>query len=196
MTERMVRGSLAGAVRLGSGCLGAAALALVLLATGAARLGGAAQAQTMAATAATVQRGPETGLPLPRYVSLKSGEGRARRGPNRSHRVDWVFTRRDMPLRVTAEFEHWRRIEDQEGQGGWMHHSLLSGVRTALVLNDMTVMRRQPTPEAAEVALLERGVVARILGCEGDWCRLRVDSWRGWVPRQAIWGVDPGEELN
>lgn len=155
-----------------------------------------AHAQTLAAGATTIQRGPETGLPMPRYVSLKSAEGRARRGPNRSHRVDWLFTRRDMPLRVTAEFEHWRRIEDHEGQGGWMHHSLLSGVRTALVVQDMTVMRRQPATDAGEVALLERGVVARILGCENDWCRLRVDSTRGWVPLGSIWGVDPGETLN
>ncbi len=172
-------------------------LALVLAL--AAAMGTRAQAQTAIQTAAggaTLQRGPETGLPLPRYVSLKSGEGRARRGPNRSHRVDWLFTRRDMPLRVTAEFEHWRRVEDHEGQGGWMHHSLLSGVRTALVMHDMTPMRARPASNAPEVALLERGVVARILGCEDAWCRLRVDRVRGWVPRATIWGVDPGETLN
>ncbi|MFN3955017.1 MAG: SH3 domain-containing protein [Pararhodobacter sp.] len=143
-----------------------------------------------------LSRGPETGLPLPRFVSLKSGEGRARRGPSRSHRVDWIFTRRDMPLRVTAEFEHWRRVEDQEGQGGWMHYSLLSGVRTALVIEDMTMMRSQPRANAAEVALLERGVVARILACQPDWCRLRVENQRGWVVRQALWGLDPDETLD
>ncbi len=158
---------------------------------------GPSPAQAQGETApATTQRGPETGLPMPRFVSLKSAEGRARRGPNLSHRVDWLFTRRDMPLRVTAEFEHWRRVEDHEGQGGWMHHALLSGVRTALVLDDMTPLRRRPHSDAAEVALLERGVIARILACEGDWCRLRVEGSRGWVSRRAIWGVDEGETLN
>ncbi len=145
---------------------------------------------------ADVLRGPETGLPLPRYVSLKTTEGRARRGPNRSHRVDWIFTRRDMPLRVTAEFEHWRRVEDQEGQGGWMHYSLLSGVRTALVTADLTPLRTQPRVNAPELALLERGVVARIMSCDPDWCRLRADDLRGWVPRGALWGIDPGETLD
>lgn len=146
--------------------------------------------------AQTTTRGPETGLPLPRFVSLKSGEGRARRGPSRAHRVDWIFTRRDMPLRVTAEFEHWRRVEDHEGQGGWMHYSLLSGVRTALVMQDMAVMRAQPRGNATEVALLEHGVVGRIMACQPEWCRLRVENQRGWVARSALWGLAPDETLD
>jgi len=151
---------------------------------------------TSAAMATVIERGPETGLPLPRYVSLKTTEGRARRGPNRSHRVDWIFTRRDMPLRVTAEFEHWRRVEDNEGQGGWMHYSLLSGVRTALITRDMAPMRSQPRPGASEVAYLEHGVVARIMSCDPEWCRLRVENLRGWVARDALWGVEAQETLD
>jgi SH3-like domain-containing protein len=143
----------------------------------------------------TPQRGPVTNLPLPRFVSLKTGEGRVRRGPNRSHRVDWIFTRRDMPLRVTAEFEHWRRVEDHEGQGGWMHYTLLSGVRTALVLDDMVPLRSQPRVESGALAMLEQGVVARIVQSTPDWARLQVEGRRGWVPVSAIWGLDPGEVL-
>jgi len=133
------------------------------------------------------------GRPLPRYVSLKTTEGRARRGPARNHMVDWIYTRRDMPLRVTAEFEHWRRVEDADGHGGWIHYSVLSGVRTVLVQRDLAAMRSQPRPDAPEVALLERGVVARILTCQPDWCRLGVEGHRGWVDRRALWGVDPHE---
>lgn len=165
---------------------GLAALLLCVAPSGPASAQGQAQAD----------RGPETGLPLPRYVSLKTTEGRARRGPARSHLVDWIFTRRDMPLRVTAEFEHWRRVEDAEGLGGWIHYASLSGVRTALVLGDMVAMRSQPRPGAAEVALLERGVVARILTCQPDWCRLGAEGSRGWVERRMLWGVDPQEWLD
>ncbi len=155
-----------------------------------------ATAQSAAEAAVEPRRGPETGLPLPRFVSLKSSEGRARRGPNRSHRIDWLFTRRDMPLRVTAEFEHWRQVEDHEGQGGWMHHALLSGVRTVLVMEDMVTMRNQPQPGALEVAHLQAGVIARILRCEPDWCRIGVEGHRGWVERNALWGVEPHEFLD
>ena len=155
-----------------------------------------AMAQSAASAAVEPRRGPETGLPLPRYVSLKSSEGRARRGPNRTHRIDWIFTRRDMPLRVTAEFEHWRQVEDQEGQGGWMHHALLSGVRTVLVTEDMVAMLSQPQPGSLEVAHLQAGVIARVLRCEPDWCRLGVNGHRGWVRRVALWGVEPHEFLD
>lgn len=170
------------------------AAALLALALGQVAQPGAAQ-QAMPA-AQTREVGPVTGAPLPRFVSLKTSEGRARRGPARSHRVDWIFTRRDMPLRVTAEYEQWRRVEDAEGQGGWVHTLALSGVRTALVTGDMVPMRTRPQPGASEVALLERGVVARILSCEPGWCRLAVDGRRGWVDRRAIWGVDPHEWLD
>lgn len=140
--------------------------------------------------------GPVTGLPMPRFVSLRAGEGNARRGPALSHRVDWVFTRRDMPLRVTAEFGHWRRVEDAEGAGGWMHFALLSGARTALVLDEMTPLHLQADARSPVVALLEAGVIARLVSCDAGWCRLRADGLRGWAPQAALWGVDAGERID
>ncbi len=172
----------------------AVALAVVFLVLGADARPGHAQGAAQAAV--EPRRGPETGLPMPRYVSLKTSEGRARRGPARTHRIDWVFTRRDMPLRVTAEFEHWRLVEDHEGQGGWMHHALLSGVRTTLVMEDLAAMRTQPQTDAPEVAHLQAGVVARILRCEAAWCRIGVEGHRGWVARDALWGIDGHEFLD
>ena len=74
----------------------------------------------LASSVGAAERGPVTNLPMPRYVSLKADEGNARRGPSLSHRIDWVFTRRDMPLEVTAEYGHWRRVQDRDGQGGWV----------------------------------------------------------------------------
>ena len=73
--------------------------------------------------------GEVTNLPIPRFVSMKASEGYARRGPSQGHRIDWVFQHKNTPLRITGEYEHWRRVEDVDGQGGWMHFRLLSGVR-------------------------------------------------------------------
>jgi SH3-like domain-containing protein len=168
---------------------------------------GLASGQTVAQTAeavdvavaATVKPAPDPGkgavtnLPLPRYVSLKTGEGNARRGPGLTHRIDWVFKRAGMPLRITAEFENWRRIEDQDGAGGWVHYTLLSGVRTVLVARDMVEFHSQPDREADVVAQAELGVVARLLQCGSDWCRISAGGEKGWVEKSAIWGVDPGE---
>lgn len=134
-----------------------------------------------------------TNLPLPRFVSLKGGEGNARRGPGLTHRIDWVFTRPGMPLAVTAEYENWRRVEDQEGAGGWVHYALLSGVRSAIFVLDMAQIRSTPTPQGPVVAQAEVGVVVRLQECSLDWCRISVGSEKGWVEKSALWGVKPDE---
>jgi len=152
--------------------------------------------QTTSAAAAEDERGSVTNLPIPRYVSMKAAEGNVRRGPSRTHQIDWIFKRRDVPLRITAEHGHWRRIQDRDGAGGWMHYSLLSGVRTVIVETDMLQMRAQPVPDALPVAQLELGVIARVDECGETWCRLRASGYRGWAEKQHLWGVEAGETLD
>jgi SH3-like domain-containing protein len=130
---------------------------------------------------------------MPRYVSLKGAEGNARRGPGLTHRVDWVFTTKGTPLRVTAEYENWRRVEDFEGFGGWVHFALLSGARYVLVTQDMASFHRIPDPIAPVAFQAERGVLARLLECRIDWCRVNADGQRGWAPKAALWGVGVDE---
>jgi len=142
---------------------------------------------------AAEQRGQVTNLPLPRFVSMKASEGNVRRGPSLSHRIDWVYKRRDLPLRITAEHGHWRRVEDRDGMGGWVHYSLLSGVRTVLVEQDMLPLHGKPDPKAPVVARLELGVVARLGECTLEWCELRSGGYTGWAPKVRLWGVEPGE---
>lgn len=140
--------------------------------------------------------GPETNLPLPRFVSLKTDEGNARRGPALNQRIDWVFVREDMPLRITAEYGHWRRVEDREGEGGWVHYSLLSGTRTVIVDRDRLPLRTRPEEGSQEIALLEQGVVARLESCAPDWCRVSAGGYGGWAPKSALWGVGAGEVID
>lgn len=137
-----------------------------------------------------------TNLPLPRFVSLKGDEGNARRGPGLTHRIDWVFTRPGMPLRVTAEYENWRRVEDQEGAGGWVHYALLSGVRSVVVTEDMAEMRAAPNTNARVDAQAEVGVIGRIIQCSLDWCRISAGGERGWIVKTALWGVTADEIID
>lgn len=173
----------------------AAALALALLAAPALAQDDPVNVEETAAVPRDPSRGSVTNLPLPRYVTLKGNEGNARRGPSLSHRIDWVFTRRGMPLRITAEHENWRRVEDSEGAGGWVHYSLLSGARSVLVVEDMAEFRSRPDDESEPVLQAEYGVIARLLECNADWCRIAVDGGRGWGRKTSLWGVDPGEIL-
>lgn len=153
----------------------------------------AALAALFAVQAAAEDRGPVTNLPMPRYVSMKASEGYARRGPSSTHRIDWVFVRRNMPLRVVGEYGHWRRVQDREGAGGWMHYSLLSGNRTVIVEPTELDLRKRPAADAAITAKLTQGVVAWLGECAEGWCMVEVEDSEGWVEQVELWGVEPGE---
>jgi SH3-like domain-containing protein len=147
----------------------------------------------LASAAAAAERGPVTNLPVPRFVSLKTAEGNARRGPSTSHRIDWVFTRRDMPLEIIGEYGHWREVRDRDGATGWVHYALLSGARTVIVERDLVALRLNPEDDAPVSAHAEAGVVAKLGECTVDWCRISTGGYRGWVRKTALWGVTAGE---
>ncbi len=138
-------------------------------------------------------KGAVTNLPIPRFVSLKGDTGNARRGPGLTHRIDWVFTRAGMPLRITAEYEHWRRVEDADGMGGWVNFALLSGVRSVLVTQDMAQAFSQPDAQSDVVYQSELGVVGKLLQCVAAFCRISVEGEKGWVAKDALWGVAADE---
>jgi SH3-like domain-containing protein len=149
-----------------------------------------------AAPAAAPRTGPETGLPLPRYVSLKAAQANVRRGPGLTHRVDWVFVRRGMPLQVIGEYGHWRRVRDMDAATGWIHYSLLRGERTAVVVADTVELREDPGAEADVVARAERGVVLSLEACGPGWCEVSRGSVEGWAPKRALWGADAEETFD
>jgi SH3-like domain-containing protein len=148
---------------------------------------------TVAAPLQALERGPVTNLPIPRFVSLKTGEGNVRRGPSLTHRIDWVFTRKGMPLEVVGEYGHWRQVRDRDGVGGWVHYSLLSGARTGLVETDLAAIYSRADPGSPVNARLEVGVIVSIDNCVLDWCRVRVEGLKGWMVKQALWGVRADE---
>lgn len=139
------------------------------------------------------KRGPVTNLPLPRFVSMKASEANVRRGPSLTHRIDWVFKRRGMPLEVTAEYGHWRRVRDRDGAGGWVHYALISGTRTVLIEEDLTRAHARPDKTAPVIAAFELGVVARLGDCKVDWCEISADGHTGWALKTKLWGVAPDE---
>jgi len=138
-----------------------------------------------------------SGLPLPRFVSLKSGKVRVRRGPSAQYKVAWVYHAKGLPVEITAEFEHWRRIRDAEGAEGWINRTLLSGWRTALVApwekkGDFALHQR-PDDHSSPVAMVKSGVIAQVSRCTGDWCKLKIGDYEGWLQQPLLWGVYPHE---
>lgn len=136
-----------------------------------------------------------TGLPLPRFVSLRAVEVNLRTGPGMRYPIDWVYRRQGMPVEVIDEFETWRRIRDFEGTMGWVHQSMLEGHRSVLVTAVDQTLRRAPESKARAVARLEQGVVAKLVGCDGPWCQVEVEGFAGWLERAGVFGLYPDEKL-
>jgi SH3-like domain-containing protein len=142
-----------------------------------------------------------SGLPLPRFVSLKADRVNVRAGPTKDHNVAWVFSRAGLPVEITAEFETWRRIRDWEGAEGWVYHSLLSGRRTVTVApqeknkDELLPLHESPSADAPVVAKLQVGVQASVRRCTGTWCRIAGERFDGWIGQVRLWGVYPNEKV-
>ena len=158
---------------------------------------------SLPATAAPAdgQVGP-SGLPVPRFVSLKSERVNVRSGPNRDNQVDWVYTRTGLPVEIIGEYDNWRHIRDWEGSEGWVLHSLLSGKRTALVaavakkVDDFVPIRSSADLTSTVSARLQSGVLAIVKRCDGKWCRITGKGFDGWIEEERLWGVYPSEKVD
>jgi SH3-like domain-containing protein len=142
----------------------------------------------------------QSGLPVPRYVSLKSDRVNVRAGPTMDQDVNWIYTRAGLPVEVTAEWENWRRVRDSEGSEGWVYHSLLSGRRTAVITmkhkDELATLYDRPDKESAVAARLEAGVVAQVKHCGNNWCRIVGHGFDGWIEQQRLWGVYADEKID
>ena len=155
-----------------------------------------------AVAAGDVGTGTQSGLPVPRFVSLKSDRVNVRGGPAKDHEVTWVYTRSGLPVEITAEYENWRRIRDWEGAEGWVYHSLLSGRRTALIAakpkaaTDLIPLHESADPGSRVTARLEAGVLGSVKRCNDNWCRILGEGFDGWIEQERLWGVYPNEKVD
>lgn len=152
----------------------------------------------------SAEKGPVSGLPLPRFVSLKSDEVNLRSGPGRDYPTQWVFRRAGLPVEIVKEFEGWRQVRDAEGVTGWVSQSLLSGRRTALVLPwelkpdtppPQVALRENDSESARPAAMVEAGVIANVHSCDSRWCDVSIETFRGYVEQSKLWGIYQGEVI-
>jgi SH3-like domain-containing protein len=168
-----------------------ALVGMVLAALAGTGWAGAAQAQSA---------GSASGLPVPRFVSLKADKVNMHIGPAKTYETKWLYQRAGLPVEITAEFENWRRIRDVDGTEGWVYHSLLSGRRTGMVTaknpDDLVPVHDKPDVQSGVNAKLERGVVATIKRCGQEWCHVSGRGFEGWIQQVRLWGVYPNEKVD
>lgn len=170
----------------------AVGMAIALILTGFGELGTPVRAENEPV-------GIETGLPLPRFVSLKANKVNVRVGPSRSHPVRWVYQRKGLPIEVLAEFENWRRVRDMDGDVGWVYHTLLDGRRHGLVKpsngEETANLFDGPGGTGETIAAAEPNVVVALEACGADWCRAQAGGYTGWIAKQDLWGVYSDERF-
>lgn len=131
-----------------------------------------------------------SGLPLPRFVTLKSDETNVRTGPGTRYPIQWVYHRAGMPVEITEEYDFWRKIRDIEGTTGWVHKTLLDGRRGVIISGkEPRIIRRDADVEAKPILKVEPMVTARVMECKPDWCRIQVEGRKGWIEKKYLWGV-------
>jgi len=132
-----------------------------------------------------------SGLPLPRYVSLRATEVNMRTGPGVQYPVEWIFQREYLPVEIIKEYRTWRLVRDSQGTQGWMHQSMLSGKRTFLVTGKVRTIRARPDSNSRAIATIEPGAIGDLVSCPrgGGWCQVRAGGVEGWLRRVEFWGV-------
>lgn len=158
---------------------------------------------------AQTQVGASSGLPVPRFVSIRNAPTNVRVGPGTQYQLAYTFLRAGVPVEIVAEFDTWRRIRDVEGDEGWVHQNLVVGTRTALVLpwaDEGTVpLRASARPDAAVRAFLGPGLLVGVRRCDATQCEIRLAhddgtgrsaNYQGFVPQEALWGVYEGEIID
>ncbi len=158
---------------------------------------------TVAATnEATAPNAVSAALPLPRFASVRAKKVNLHVGPGVNFPVSWLLQRQQMPVEIIAEFDTWRQIRDWQGTEGWVHKSLLMGKRSFWTLHKTQEMKVSPDKSAKIVAYVQATVTGRLLECQAQWCKVEVTAtenaikgktYKGWLPRQSIWGVYPHE---
>lgn len=153
------------------------------------------------------QDGIVTGLSLPRYVTLKSNEVKLRVGPGKNYKTIYIYKCINYPVKIIAEFDNWRKVEDVEGTVGWIHQNLISGVNYAIIKKNILLSKKKlayslpadesllfkaPDENSQPIAKFKFNVIAKIITCEKEWCKLKHGNFTGWIRKINLWGVKGG----
>jgi SH3-like domain-containing protein len=138
----------------------------------------------------------KSGLPIPRFASIKSNKVFARTGPGYDYPIQWIFTKSGEPVEIFAEFEQWRRIRDKYGDEGWVHQNMLSGKRYVVVTGDLLrEMHKKNNIKSKVIAKLSPDLRCILKKSEERWCYLDCKGTKGWVLKEHLWGVYFKEKL-
>lgn len=152
--------------------------------------------------ASTAQAEPEasilnpSGLPVPRFVALKSDDVNLRAGPGKRYPIRWHYSRARLPVEIIEEFAHWRKIRDYEGTVGWVHKGIVDGKRSVLIMDKPQNLYAKPDITSKQVMRAAPLVIAALKQCQPDWCQVEIQNRKAWIRKADIWGVTREETFD
>ena len=129
-----------------------------------------------------------SGLPVPRFGSLRYSRVNGRAGPGEDYPVEWTYERSGLPVMVVRESTEWIKIRDPEGDEVWVAKRMVGQRRTGITATN-TQIHAAPDSLSRVIADVDVGVVADLADCEGQWCQVRISGHKGWIHREVIWGA-------
>jgi SH3-like domain-containing protein len=132
---------------------------------------------------------------LPRFEALKTDDTNMRKGPGQRYPIEWVYKRHDLPMEVERQYDVWRYVRDPDGVEGWVHQVTLSDRRTFMIQEKDATLRSDANDTSSAVAVLKVGVIGRLRECDqgSTWCKVQVGGYKGYLPRNQLWGLLPDE---
>lgn len=138
------------------------------------------------------------------YASIKSSEVNVRKGPNTRYPIEWVFKKKGEPVEVIAQFEHWYRIKDFNGDEGWVKSTMLTKKRRGIISlkskSDKSsglyaLLYSKPNTSSQVVAKIEHSKRVDITQCNKNWCQIKIVNLSGWLEKSQLWGAYAKEEF-
>ena len=131
-----------------------------------------------------------SGLNIPRMVSLKKVPVYMRTGPGLKYPIKYEYNKAHYPMNIIGEFNNWRKVNTINNIKGWIHTSLLSSLKTGLII-ETTILKKTPFDKSKSIAKLLPNLLVEIKNCNEIWCKILIiknQSYTGWVKKRLIWG--------
>jgi SH3-like domain-containing protein len=122
------------------------------------------------------------------FLTLRYDKVNLRQGPSREYPVKIFYKKKFLPVLIQDESDNFRKIRDHENNSGWIHVSQLSKKKAAIVIDDKLIVFNNPTIYSKPRAVLNKGRLCLITKCQTEWCKIKVDKYKGWVKKDSLWG--------
>ncbi len=123
------------------------------------------------------------------FLTLRYDKVNLRQGPSRDYPVKIFYKKKFLPVLVLDKYDNFRKIKDHENNSGWIHVSQLSKKKAAIVIDEDTILFKNPTIYSKPLAILKKGKLTKIKKCNDEWCKVISNDYKGWIKKNSLWGL-------